>query len=317
VQTSSPRPSWTSVSSGKLEWLDIIDPTEEDTDLLAEKYPFHPLNLQDTLSKRQLSRVEEHDSYLFVLFHFPTVGPDGLVIRNQLSIFVGEGYVVTLHGSNLRAVKEMAEGLNLAPTKRSSEMKSPAHIVYAVADMLVDGLFPFLDKLRDDLDGIEDKVFDEKVSPAAQINELRRRVADLRRICLPLRSTLDDAWARLRRYGTEELSAYFKDVIDHVDKVTEALDQASETIEIYKDTNFLLSTDKTNKVLTLLTIIFTLTLPAAVVAAVYGMNVALPLGNGQGPPTFLGPYTTFLILLAVMITPAALMAWYFRRAGWL
>jgi magnesium transporter len=99
--------------------------------------------------------------------------------------------------------------------------------------------------------------------------------------------------------------------------VAEALAESSETIEIYKDTNFLLSADKTNQVLTILTIIFTLTLPAAVVAAIYGMNVPLPIGIGQSPPTFLGPYTSFIILITIMVVPAALMAWYFRRMGWL
>jgi magnesium transporter len=317
MQPASPRPSWTSVSSGKLEWLDILDPTREDIALLAQKYPFHPLNLEDCLSTRQLSRVEDHDSHLFILLHFPTVGQDGRIFRNQLSMFVGEGYVVTLHGSNLRAVREMAEGLKADEGRRTTVMRSSGHIVYSVVDMLVDGIFPTLDKLRDDLDDIEDDVFDEKVSPAARINSLRREIADLRRITLPLPSTLRDAWTRVQRYATKDLAAYFKDVLDHADKVTEALEQSDETIEIYKDTNFLLNTDRTNNVLTILTIIFTLTLPAAVVAAVYGMNVALPLGNGQGLPTFLGPYTSFILLIVVMVVPAALMAWYFRRAGWL
>lgn len=99
--------------------------------------------------------------------------------------------------------------------------------------------------------------------------------------------------------------------------MSEALSESIETIEIYKDTNFLISTNRTSQVLTILTIIFTLTLPAAVVAAVYGMNVALPLGNGQNPPTFLGPYTSFIILITIMVVPVALMAWYLRRAGWL
>ena len=142
-------------------------------------------------------------------------------------------------------------------------------------------------------------------------------MADLRRIVLPLRRTLNEAWTLIQRYSTKDLAAYFRDVLDHVDKVAEALVESSETIEIYKDTNFLLSADKTNQVLTILTIIFTLTLPAAVVAAIYGMNVPLPIGIGQNPPTFLGPYTSFIILITIMVVPATLMAWYFRRVGWL
>ena len=127
---------------------------------------------------------------------------------------------------------------------------------------------------------------------------------------------MSEASALLQRYGTKELAAYLRDVLDHIDKASEILEQASETVEIYKDTNFVMSSDKTNRVLTVLTILFTLTLPAALVAAIYGMNVALPIGNGQNPPDFLGPFTSFIILLVVMAVPTALMAWYFRSRRW-
>jgi magnesium transporter len=317
VQPDVAKSPWAKVSAGKLEWLDIKDPTREDTSALAQKYPFHPLNLEDCLSKRQLTRVEDHESHVFVLMYFPTVGADGLVTRNQLSMFVGEDYLVTLHGSTLPAVSKLVEELKLSDDLRTFSMKNSANLVYTIIDRLVEGVFPLLDKLRDDLDEIEDQVYDERVSPAARINSLRREVADLRRIMIPLRRTLSDAWTFLQRYATKDLAAYFRDVLDHVDKVAEALVESSETIEIYKDTNFLLSTNKTNQVLTILTIIFTLTLPAAVVAAIYGMNVPLPIGNGENPPTFLGPYTSFIILITIMVVPAVLLAWYFRRAGWL
>lgn len=317
MQPVEVRPSWTTVSSDKLEWLDIEDPTEEDVSLLVKRYTFHPLNLQDCLSKRQLTRVEDHDSYVFILLHFPSLGEGGLVLRNQLTIFIGEGYVVSLHGSNLSTVKEMAQGFNRDQELRGATMKSSAYLVYAMIDKLVDAIFPLLDEFRNELDGIEDEVFDERVSAASAINRIRRQIADLRRIALPMRRTLNDASARLRKYATKDLSAYFSDISDHVDKVQETLEEMKETIEIYKDTNFIESADKTNRVLSVLTIIFTLSIPATVVGAIYGMNVPLPWGTGQSPPTTLGPYTSFIVLLVLMLFPSALMAFYFRRLGWI
>ncbi|MDA4121141.1 MAG: magnesium transporter CorA family protein, partial [Thaumarchaeota archaeon] len=283
------RPSWTTVALGKSEWVDIQDPTQEDVDALARRYPFHPLNLEDCLSNRQLTRVEDHESHVFVLMHFPTINHDGHVVRSQLTMFVGEDYLVSLHGSALALVRETAQALGPDDRLRASMMESPAHLVYSVIDKLVDGLFPLLDKLRGDLDAIEDDVFDEKISPAARINSLRRKIADLQRVVTPLRLTVQETWEHLKKYSSKELEAYFTDVLDHMNNASEVLQEARETIEIYKDTNFLMSADKTNRVLIILTIIFTLTLPAAIVAAIYGMNVALPLGNGQNPPTILGP----------------------------
>lgn len=87
-------------------------------------------------------------------------------------------------------------------------------------------------------------------------------------------------------------------------------------MEIYKDTDFVLSTEKTNKVLGVLTIIFTLAIPATVIGTFYGMNVNLPGGIG-GDLIFLGPHTSFIIIILASAIPAILMFAYFRKLGWI
>ena len=97
----------------------------------------------------------------------------------------------------------------------------------------------------------------------------------------------------------------------------EVLDDAKETIEIFKDTDFMLSTEKSNKILAVLTIIFTFSIPASVIAAYYGMNVNLPGGIETGAATFLGQYTSFIILILAAVIPAGVMIYWFKREGWL
>ncbi len=115
----------------------------------------------------------------------------------------------------------------------------------------------------------------------------------------------------------EDLALYFDDVKDHIDKVIEVLEESKETIEIFNDTDFMLSTEKSNKILAVLTILFTLSIPAAVIAPYYGMNVNLPGGIETGSPTFLGQYTSCILLVIVAIVPAVIMMWYFKRQGWI
>lgn len=100
---------------------------------------------------------------------------------------------------------------------------------------------------------------------------------------------------------------------DHIDEIIEVLGESQETSEIYKDTDFMLSTEKTNKILAVLTIIFTLSIPAALVGALFGMNITLPGGIETGSWKFLGPYTTLIVLILISIVPAIL--WYFRKLG--
>ena len=79
----------------------------------------------------------------------------------------------------------------------------------------------------------------------------------------------------------------------------------------------MLSTEKSNKILAVLTILFTLSIPVTVVAAIYGMNVNLPGGIETGSATFLGQYTSFILLAIVAILPAVIMTWYFKRQRWI
>ena len=83
-----------------------------------------------------------------------------------------------------------------------------------------------------------------------------------------------------------------------------------------KDTDFVLSTEKTNKVLAVLTIIFTLAIPSTVIGTFYGMNVDLPGGIGDSS-TVLGPFTTFIIVILASAIPAILMFAYFKKLGWI
>ena len=87
------------------------------------------------------------------------------------------------------------------------------------------------------------------------------------------------------------------------------LEEARETMEIYKDTDFMLSTEKTNKVLTVLTMIFTLTMPTTLTGTLYGMNVVLP-GADLG-------IEIFAALLACSFALTGVMFAYFKKLGWL
>jgi magnesium transporter len=113
----------------------------------------------------------------------------------------------------------------------------------------------------------------------------------------------------------EDLISYFDDVNDHVSKVLDALDESKETIEIYKDTDFMLSSEKTNKILSFLTILFTLSIPVTVLGTFYGMNIDIP-GSVNTNNSIYNHLPLILIILA-SIALTIVMIWYFRKLGWL
>ena len=308
-----------SITNKSLTWIDIQKPTHEKMKTLQESHLFHELDIEDCLSKIQIPKIDRHEDYNFILLHFPTISKKDSIPRStQLAIFVGFDYLVTVQQGELRALTEMFQICKVNEKQRDSFMgTSSGYLLHSIIDLLVDDLLHILLKLKGNLDDIEDVVFDDKHAAPKEIALLRREITTLRRIVIPLKRILLDFSKDIQKFSEEDLTLYFDNVKDHIDKVIEVLDESKETIEIFKDTDFMLSTEKSNKILAVLTILFTLSIPVTVVAAIYGMNVDLPGGIETGPATFFGPFTSLALLIIAATLPAGIMIWYFKRQGWI
>jgi magnesium transporter len=302
------------ISNGVMKWTDIADPTESETAQLSRDHDFHPLDLQDCLNGK-VTKVEDHGDHLFLLLHFPEEDDKGIVVSNRVSIFLGIDYIVTLHPGNLSPLSQLFDSCREDEEKRTSLMKSSAYVAYRIIDSLEDVISSILDDIQGDLDAIEAVVFDEKKSQAVPINHARRQVTALSRIVFPLRLFLPEL-SKAQKFSNEDLSIYFSDLNHKIGMSSGTVDEMKEMLEIYKDTDFVTSSNRTNNVLSVLTILFTLTIPATLLSSIYGMNIPLPGGLSTGPLDFAGIYSSFLVIFILMVIPALIMVWYFRRAGW-
>jgi magnesium transporter len=308
-------PRVNSITNDGIIWTDILDPTQGDMDMLAAKYHFHPLDLEDCLSARPLMKVEDHGDHIFISLPFPVQDGQGLIVSRHVSMFLGKDYLVTIHPSSFKTISAMFQSCRNDARERAELMKSSAYLTYQIVDRLADGLFTILDNVQASLDKIEAVVFNEKKSSAAAINAARRQIALLRRIVYPLVLYIPDL-SRAQKFSKEDLSLYFSDVSHKITKVSAIIEEMKEMVEIYNDTDFVTSSNRTNVVLSILTIIFTLTIPASVISSIYGMNIPLPGGAVTGPSGIFGVYTTMIFIYSAMLVPAFLMALYFRRVGW-
>jgi magnesium transporter len=189
--------------------------------------------------------------------------------------------------------------------------------MYRVVDALVDYCSPMVNKTLANLEEIEDKVFDDKVSASHDVAILRRDIAAQRRIIGPIKMVIADLERKVQRYTQADLRVYFGDINDHLARLWSNLDECQESIDIYKDTDFLLSQERTNRILALLTIVFTITIPATILGTFYGMNINLPGGLAPGVWTAWGTYTTFIVVLLISLLPGVFMFWLFRRWRWI
>jgi magnesium transporter len=310
------------VEGKRFSWIDLQNPDRTDVEELAKKYHFNSLNIEDCMTKFELPKLDSYDDHFFVILHFPPISPKvGISKNSQLSIFLGKDFLVTVHQGDLKPLVDLVDLCKTNSDQQRKERllgKSSGVLLHEIIDVLVDDLLHTSRRIIANLDDMEDGVFDETKSVARSIALLRREINKLRRIANPLKRFVLEMAINVKRFSDEgeELGLFFDDVIDHIDKVIETLEESRETMEIYKDTDFVLSTEKTNKVLAVLTIIFTLAIPATVIGTFYGMNIHLP-GGADTDLMVLGPYTSFIIIILASAIPVVLMFTYFKKLGWI
>ena len=89
-------------------WVNIEQPTEREIEYLSQNYSFHSLDLDDCLSRIQRPKIDEYKTYLFLVFHFPVFDKEIRVTTpSQLSIFIGEDYLITLHNGDLKPLVKL------------------------------------------------------------------------------------------------------------------------------------------------------------------------------------------------------------------
>ncbi|MBI2836068.1 MAG: magnesium transporter CorA family protein [Chloroflexi bacterium] len=302
-----------SITWGALTWVNIEHPTKRETDYLARNYPFHPYDLDDCLSRLQRPKIDEYKDYLFFIFHFPVYNKVTRVsTHSQLSVFVGNGYLITLHTGELKALVSLFRECRENEEARAANFAfGSGYLLYKIMDRAVDSYFPVLDKILSLMEDVEDAVFDERVESAHEVAILRRDVITQRRIVFPMRTTLAELETKLKRFTTTDMSVYYGDIMDHMNKICETLNEARDIIEVYKDADFVLGTDRLNHILRVLTIMSTIVLPFLVVSSFYGMNINLPGGIDRGS------LWTFFVITGIMALISGGMLYYFHRRKWI
>jgi len=302
-----------SLTWGDLTWVNIEKPTERETEYLAQNYPFHPLDLDDCLSRIQRPKIDEYKDYLFLVLHFPVFSKEALVTTaSQVSVFIGKDYLITLHKGELKPLVKLFRECQIdEESKQENFSQGSGYLLYRIIDRLVDYCLPILNKIGNNIEDTEDNIFSSSgvLKAIEDLSILRRDVISFRRTIWPMRAVMGSLESKIRRFTQMDLAVYFGDMVDHVDKIWDGLDEYKEIIEGLNATYDSLATHRTNEVIRMLTIIATILLPITVVASIFGMNIQLG-------PFKDSPYSAlyvFLICLAIISG----MLYFFRHHHWI
>jgi magnesium transporter len=296
-------------------WLDIVGPTESDATALRDTFGFHPLAIEDVLHLHQRPKLDQYDGHAFlVLYAAEGVGRERGDLC-EVDAFVGQNYVVTVHrepvaeiATGRRRWRAALEEPTLGASGRSTGMDVA---LYVLLDSVVDAYFPVLDAVAEELEAIEERIFLGRGGEAAvqDLVRLRKWLMVLRRVFSPTRDVVNTLIRREADDGRAGTSVYFLDVYDHLARAIDGVDVYRDMVATALTAQVSVASQRLNETMRTMTALATILMTMALVTGVYGMNFnAMPeLAWQYGYPWALG----------LMALAGGLVAWVFRRRGWL
>jgi magnesium transporter len=309
----SPAPIVHELTASGLTWVNAVSPDVETAQELAERFGWHPLDVEDIVSKRQRPKVDDYEDegYLFAVLHFPIY--DKQVQRlnaAELDLFIGHDYIATIPNGPLHPVTRLfARCEDDEQLREQLFARGSGRLLYEILDDLFDYCFPILDKIAHKLDGIEDEVFEGRSQEVVRdISNVKQEIISYRKIIKPERSTLRMLERRVEGFLPEELELYFDDIVDSAERIWDLLDNYKEVVDGLESTNESVLAHRQNDVLRLLTVISVVILPLTLVTGLFGMNVVFP---GEGT------HEAFWVIVAALLVISAATLGFFRWRRWL
>ena len=288
-------------------WVDIDASNRHQHALLEKVFHFHPLAIEDTLNPVSRVKVEEFSDHMFVVvrgvqFCETTDDPYDVETLN-LCFFLSRNVLVTTHLERAPAVTAMIERLERSPDLMG---RGAGRLMHAIMDTAVDAFFPILDRVDEFVDGLEERVFvtfDD--SALRDIFSVKRLVLSLRRQLGPQREVFNVLTNRPTALLSQDTQIYFRDIYDHVLRITDSLDNYRELLSSTLDSYLSQVSNRLTKATKGLSVAATLSVPFVMVSGMWGMNFAhIPLS--QHPHGFA---LMMVIQLGLGVGLVALLKW--------
>lgn len=300
---------WLGPDSPGVLWVDLAEPSFEETQLLTQVFGFHELAVEDALSRMHHPKIESYESYLYLILH----GIDFQAAQHHFAthdtdFFVGPRYLVTVHDGKTRSIPEVR---TLCGKLGHIMEEGPLALTHRIIDTMVDHYRPEVDKLGDQLDRFEEQVFENPTPELMRsILALKRDVASLRRVVLPQRDVVSRLARREFPQVNEAIAYRFRDVHDDLVRLTDEGLLLQDRVSGLLDAHMASVSNRLNQVMKVLTMIATLFMPLTVLTSIYGMNVNLPALPG-------GPDAQFYWIMAMLLVTSIGMMLYFRTRDWM
>ena len=319
------------VSFQGVSFINVVKPTDFEMKYLKKTYDFHPLNLEDYLHRAQIPTIENYKKYDLLVLRFPLFSenvPRDLhqygvpllptfynhvkkrrLISSYVNIFVSKEYVVIVHDGTLIQIDRIFSLCQKTLRNRTEYMgKGAVFLAYRIIDALVDDCFPVINELTSTIDRIDKELEDKQSQKTLEdISATRRNLVVFHTMIKPIIPLFTQLEKGIHKELNGTMQSFWGNILDHLQKILDRTEDNQELIEGISESNESLLSEKTNKIIKVLTIFSAIILPLNLLASIYGMNLKLP---------FADDHFMFGKLILVMICTTALMLIAFMLKKW-
>jgi magnesium transporter len=297
-----------------LLWVDFEEtPAALDEKVLINVFGFHPLAVDDALQETHVPKVDDWTSYLYIVLSAVIFEKkdNSMLDTQELDVFLGKNYMVTHHDKPIAAVQRVWSSVQ----RDDRHLRRGAdHLLYRLVDEVVSQFMPVVDEIDDEIDKIEDEIFN---NPGPEILE---RIFDLKRAILQLRRMIDPQREVLNRLARDDYEVidsrervYFRDVYDHLVRLHDLIESLRDLIGGALDTYLSVINNRMNDIMKTLTVITTMFMPISFVVGFFGMNYFLPVARTDAWTAM----PSFIFTLTVLVLVPVGMFFWIRRRGWM
>jgi len=300
--------------SDKVTWIHVAgDVTPSILRALREAYGLHSLAVEDVLNQGQRPKQEDYDGQLFMTMALPNEVDEGLEAQ-QVSLFLlDHNFVLSFYSGDFELFEPVRQRINEG--KGLIRQAGADYLFYALVDVVVDSGFPLLDKYSQRLEQLEDDIFEERqADPIATIHAIKRDLIGLRKVFWAQSLMLGDLLRSSHPLIGEVAFPYFRDCVDHADKIMDLLESYRDMAASLLDTHLSLVSNRMNDIMKVLTLMSTIFIPLSFIVGLYGMN--FDTESAWNMPELAWRYGYLFVWSVILITVIGLVV-FFRRRKWL
>ncbi len=298
------------IKIGRLRWLHINEPDEDDFDEFENKYHFHQLDIEDCRQTNQRPKIDIYDDYYFLILHFPVFDRQNLFVKpRELKVFWGEDFLITVGKTHWAVNRVFEEAKEQEKQGDDFEVGTSDALLYTILEKLMTESVFVLRKIGLELELINRELFSGKARRIIErLSVTRKNIIAINTMYKPQLRVFNKFESGKVEGFADNMEDYWGNILDYYNKMWDMTEDYGELIEGLSTTFDSMQTNKTNEIMKILTLISSIILPLTFLTGLYGMNVLLPLQDDN---------IAFWMIIAALFIIGGGMATYFRRQKWL